>query len=577
MMLMLMMMGAGYTAYLVLREDDHDVVGDDDDEKMAGENVVFADSEGVENDKTQRRRERVVILGTGWAAISMFKRIDLNKYDVVVVSPRNYFLFTPLMHSATVGSVKGSSLAESVRMIMYGRDKGLGRAQFFEAQCMSVDFESKKIHCQDMSAYVEPGCEEFDLSYDKLVVAVGATNNTFGVPGVHNNSYFFKDLEDAQKIRERLIDVLESNAYPSDPQSAVPADRTVNLCIVGGGPAGVGLASELADFVEQDVKKHFPHVKAHVTIIDALDHLLNTYSSEISKYTHKKFEQRGDIMKILTGSQVMEVKPRSIVVKDRKSGEVREVPSQFTCWATGIATNDLATRIVQQLGENQKNRRAITVDDRLRVKGAKDVFAMGDCSTVEKRLMIDKIVELYDEIDTDKRGTVTVESLTKLFKSKEQEYPQIRAFGDKLFASHKLAKLLGTKDNGVHKHELTRDEFKNLVQLVDQKLTMLPPTAQVAEQQGIYLARALNKTAGSTKDFKDEVAPFEYRHLVSFAYVGQHDTVADLKRMNSTGWFTWALWRGVYFSRQVSLRARANLTYDWVNSWVFGRDMSRRM
>jgi len=52
------------------------------------------------------KREKLVILGTGWGSYSVLKTIDKNKFDVIVVSPRNHFLFTPLLCSTTVGTLE---------------------------------------------------------------------------------------------------------------------------------------------------------------------------------------------------------------------------------------------------------------------------------------------------------------------------------------------------------------------------------------------------------------------------------------------------------------------------------------
>lgn len=51
-------------------------------------------------------RKRLVILGTGWGSYSVLKTIDKTKFDVIVVSPRNHFLFTPLLCSTTVGTLE---------------------------------------------------------------------------------------------------------------------------------------------------------------------------------------------------------------------------------------------------------------------------------------------------------------------------------------------------------------------------------------------------------------------------------------------------------------------------------------
>jgi NADH dehydrogenase len=130
------------------------------------------------------------------------------------------------------------------------------------------------------------------------------------------------------------------------------------------------------------------------------------------------------------------------------------------------------------------------------------------------------------------------------------------------------------------------EELRALLNRIDSKLTSLPATAQRANQQGIYLARKLNRMARSLEglrandvrdgDIDDAVyGAFEYRHLGSLAYVG-NSAVFDLgEGWNLIGglWAVYA-WRWVYFSQSVSIRTRLLLAMDWAKRGLFGRGKS---
>ena len=64
------------------------------------------------------KKKKVVVLGTGWAGTSFLKNLDSSLYDVQVVSPRNYFAFTPLLPSVTIGTVEARSIVEPIRRIV---------------------------------------------------------------------------------------------------------------------------------------------------------------------------------------------------------------------------------------------------------------------------------------------------------------------------------------------------------------------------------------------------------------------------------------------------------------------------
>ncbi|KAL6981152.1 External alternative NAD(P)H-ubiquinone oxidoreductase B1, mitochondrial, partial [Sarracenia purpurea var. burkii] len=83
--------------------------------------VAFSDSQaetdkhGVELNQKESKKKRVLVLGTGWAATSFLKDLDISSYDVEVVSPCNYFAFTPLLPSVTCGIVEARSIVEPIR------------------------------------------------------------------------------------------------------------------------------------------------------------------------------------------------------------------------------------------------------------------------------------------------------------------------------------------------------------------------------------------------------------------------------------------------------------------------------
>ena len=149
-------------------------------------------------DFSGERKKKVVILGSGWGALSLVNHLEPGQFDVTVVSPRNYFLFTPLLPSVTVGTVEARSIVEPIRKLML-RHHTVEEMGFLEAECVDVFPEEKRVVCLDKSGIVGD-VSRFELEYDVLVVAVGAKSNTFRTPGVEENCFFLKQIGDAQKV-----------------------------------------------------------------------------------------------------------------------------------------------------------------------------------------------------------------------------------------------------------------------------------------------------------------------------------------------------------------------------------------
>jgi len=119
------------------------------------------------------KKKKLVVLGSGWGAHALVKIIDTDKFDVVAISPRPYFIFTPMLAASSVGTVEYRSISEPMRASNPFVD-------YIQAEATGVDTAAKKISCRSSQL---PG-ERFSVSYDYLVVSVGVQSADFGVPGV---------------------------------------------------------------------------------------------------------------------------------------------------------------------------------------------------------------------------------------------------------------------------------------------------------------------------------------------------------------------------------------------------------
>ncbi len=405
-------------------------------------------------------KKSLVILGSGFAALSLVKKIDLARYYVSIVSPRNHFLFTPLLPSTTVGTIEFRSIIEPIRTAR-------SDIRYYQATANSIEEENGVVRCRT----VQDG-EVFDLHYDFLVIAVGAMNNTFGIHGVTENTLFLKELRDARAIRTRIIDNFERASGPN----LDPADRKrlLHFVVVGGGPTGVEFAAELNDLIREDLVKWYPTLipDVRITLLEAKKQILNTFDSRLSAYTMRLFQRHS--IDVRTGSSVQEVKPEEMILNDGST-----LAYGLAVWSTGIG----ATEFVRSLSCEKDRASRILTDDFLRVKGKTNIFAAGDCATP------------FD--------------------------------------------------------------------------VTYPATAQVAQQEGKYLARHFNMLARGRNPL-----PFRYHDLGMLAYVGGNRALADLPNVKGRGFMTFLFWRSAYLTRLVSLKNKILVLFDWIKSSVFGRDIS---
>ncbi|KAJ0983692.1 hypothetical protein J5N97_011947 [Dioscorea zingiberensis] len=525
--------------------------------------VAYADSRldnGVEVSQGPPKK-KVVVLGTGW-----------------VVSPRNYFAFTPLLPSVTCGTVEARSIVEPIRNIVKKKN---GQVKFWEAECFKIDPTKKKVFCRSNIGTNLDGNGEFDVDYDYLVVALGAKANTFNTPGVEENCHFLKEIEDAQKIRRSVMDCFERACLPN--LSDEEREKNLHFVVVGGGPTGVEFAAELHDYVSEDLANLYPNVKdlVKISVIEAGEHILTMFDKRITKFAEEKFQRDG--IDVKTNFKVVKVSNKAITMTNPSTGEI-SVPYGMAVWSTGIGTRPVMLDLMKEVG--QAGRRVLATDEWLRVLGSNDVYALGDCATISQRKVMEDISAIFKVADKDNSGTLTVKEIKEVLDDICIRYPQVELYLKTMQMKDFSYLLKDSTGNGNKDSiELNIEEFKKALANVDSQVKNLPATAQVAAQQGQYLAQCFNKMKQCEENpegprrirepGRHRFRPFRYRHLGQFAPLGGEQTAAQLPGdWISIGHSSQWLWYSVYASKQVSWRTRMLVVSDWTRRFIFGRDSS---
>ncbi|KAG8386911.1 hypothetical protein BUALT_Bualt03G0198100 [Buddleja alternifolia] len=521
------------------------------------------------------KKKKVVVLGTGWAGTSFLKSLKDPSYEVQVVSPRNYFAFTPLLPSVTNGTVEARSIVEPIRSIV---KKKKFDVQFREAECYKIDTQNKKVYCKSTQESNLGGSEEFTVDYDYLVIAMGARSNTFNTPGVVEHAHFLKEIEDARRIRRTVIDCFERAGLPS--VSEEERKKILHFVVVGGGPTGVEFAAELHDFVIEDLAKLYPTLKEHVkiTLLEAGDHILNMFDKRITQFAEDKFQRDGINLKV--GSMVTKVSETEISTKERDTGKTVSIPYGMVVWSTGIGTRPVVTDFMKQIG--QTNRRVLATDEWLRVEGCDSIYALGDCATINQRKVMEDISAIFNKADKNNTGRLKVDDFKEVINDICERYPQVEIH----LKRKQLRNFVHLLKNSQGEDELDIEKFKLALTEVDTQMKNLPATAQVAAQQGAYLAECFNRMKicetypeGPLRfrgTGRHRFHPFRYKHLGQFAPLGGEQTAAELPGdWVSIGHSTQWLWYSVYASKLVSWRTRVLVVSDWGRRFIFGRDSSR--
>ncbi|QRW15191.1 NADH dehydrogenase [Ceratobasidium sp. AG-Ba] len=349
-----------------------------------------------ELDERKGDRERLVIIGSGWAGYGILHLANKKKYQIVVISPRSYFAFTPLLASTAVGTLEFRNAIEPVRQ------KGV---ELYQAWAEAVNFDAKYVTAQsNLQAGLDKdqGGDKFRVHYDKvniillsnnprltllkLVIAPGAYSQTFGIPGVAQHANFLKDVSDARRIRQRVLSNFEKAALPTT--TPEERDKLLHFAIVGGGATGVEFAAELHDLLHDDLPALYPdgqgkdlvHNHAKITIYDVAPRILGMFDTALSEFAERHLKREG-----------VTIKPQHFVsrVEDGVLHFKNDDPVPFgmLVWATGLSTNPFVGSIKGVQKEDTPAARILT-DGKLRVlkedgQVMEDVFALGDCARIK--------------------------------------------------------------------------------------------------------------------------------------------------------------------------------------------------
>jgi len=168
--------------------------------------------------KSPQDKKRIILLGSGWAAHAFLKIIETDIYEVICISPRPYFIFTPMLAATAVGTVEYRSIVEPIRISNPLVDYIEGEAIDIDPVLKTVSISSAVLPVKatvqksgiENSNIIEP----FTIAYDHIIVSVGVKNNDFGLEGVAKYCSFIKEIKDVQKLRSKILLNFEAASLP---------------------------------------------------------------------------------------------------------------------------------------------------------------------------------------------------------------------------------------------------------------------------------------------------------------------------------------------------------------------------
>ena len=408
----------------------------------------------------------------------------------------------------------------------------------------------------------------FPISYDKLVIAVGCYSQTFNTPGVKENALFLKDVNDARRIRRRILDLFELAKLPFLPEAT--KRHLLHFAVVGGGPTGIEFAACLSDLARDDLSKIHPDLMQYVRIslYDVAPKVLPMFDASLSDYAVKQYQRKN--VEIKTSHHVVCLRkgfPNDAEARNNQDGQVKhrvytletkeegDVGVGMCVWSTGNMQNPFVQKALNHVRRFPS-----------------------DSADIVKGEVSDPMRRQWQIQRDPKTGLILVDDHFRLHLETEKGTFNQTESQD------------STTSTDIPAAEATMNNVFALGDTTILTSGRLPGTAQVANQQALWLAKTLNNSTPIPSSSLSSPSPsafsgvpgFGFKDLGVMTYLGGSrailqtpNTSADGTRKGIKGWVAYLIWRGAYLSMTLSWRNRFLVAVQWVAVRVFGRDVSR--
>jgi len=300
--------------------------------------------------------KKVVIVGAGFGGLTAAKALSKFDIDITIIDKTNHHVFQPLLYQVATTALSPADISTTIRSV-FSQNKNV---KVLLGEVRSIDKENKKVFFNGS-----------EIEFDYLIIATGARHSYFGKNEWEKFAPGLKTINDALKIRERILLSLEAAEKENDPAKR---QKYLNFLIIGGGPTGVELAGAISEIVNKNVLPDFRNIDANMTkvyLVEALPKILSTYPDKLSEHALQDLKDLQ--VEVFLGEKVTEINDKGVRVGDKF------IESNNVLWAAG---NEVSPLIKSLETETDRTGRAIVKDDLSLIEN-ENIFVIGDAAAVK--------------------------------------------------------------------------------------------------------------------------------------------------------------------------------------------------
>lgn len=297
--------------------------------------------------------EKVVIIGGGFAGLNLCKRLDPDKYEICLVDRNNFHCFPPLFYQ-----IASSGLVPANICFPFRREfKKYRNVTYHMGHVKGIDLQNKTV----TTSYEI-------ISYDKLILAAGSTNNYFGMQGLGEETYGIKTVAEATHTRDEILDRFERGAICKNRERR---RQLLSFLVVGGGPSGVEIAGALGEMKKYILKKEYPELEPDdvtITLVEGTSRLLGAMSAKSQRQALKGLQE-------LMANVRLDTMMKDYTDKYVTFADGHKEYYETLIWTAGVKGEPMPGIPGEAIGPGGR----VLVDEYNRVKGYESsLFAVGD-------------------------------------------------------------------------------------------------------------------------------------------------------------------------------------------------------
>ncbi|GAB2647260.1 NAD(P)/FAD-dependent oxidoreductase [Prescottella soli] len=324
----------------------------------------------MSNPSSQPRRQRVVVIGSGFGGLFATQALKRAPVDITLVARTTHHLFQPLLYQVATGILSVGDIAPATRMVLRKQKN----VEVLLGDVETIDLAAGKVTSRLLD-------RETVTEFDSLIVAAGAGQSYFGNDHFAEFAPGMKTIDDALELRGRILGAFEQAELSDDPEER---ERLLTFVVVGAGPTGVEMAGQIAELAHRTLAGAFRRIdprRSRVILLDGAPAVLPVYGGKLSRKAAERLEKLG--VEIKLNAMVTNVDVNGLVIKNQDGTETR-IEAQCKVWSAGVQASPLGRQLGEQSGAEVDRAGRVHVNPDLTLPGYPNVFVIGDMMSLDK-------------------------------------------------------------------------------------------------------------------------------------------------------------------------------------------------